>query len=443
MVRRELSAMAQALRQTLMLWASLLLLSGLVFLSLALPPVRGWLWANTGEEAWLAQVKGLTDLLSDQLRPRLDLQPDAMMQYADVNPFGVNVFLEQEVEPAKREQTVQMAADAGYYWLRQEFVWEDIEIHGKGDFEDRRHTPARSAWEKYDQIVALAEQYEMELIVRLSNPPEWTRAQSADAVGSFAPPDDFQDFADFVTATVSRYRGRVRYYQLWNEPNIYPEWGSYPISPEDYVELLRVGAEAARAADPNVVIIAGALAATINLQPNAPAPDNSLSDLVFLQRMYDAGAAPYFDIMAVQGYGLWSGPTDTRMHPRVLNISHNLFIRDLMVQNGDAHTPIWISEMNWNVAPENVEPIYGRVSLEQQARYLPLAYDRVIHDWPWVGMASTWYLKRADDTWLRNGQPEAYFQLLAPDFTPQPVYHAMQEYTATDPAAQAERTTAP
>jgi beta-glucosidase/6-phospho-beta-glucosidase/beta-galactosidase len=82
----------------------------------------------------------------------------------------------------------------------------------------------------------------MELIVRISNPPEWTRA-AGDAPGTFAPPDNLQDFADFVSAVVSRYKGRVRYYQLWNEPNIYPEWGSYPISPEQYTELLKAGAE--------------------------------------------------------------------------------------------------------------------------------------------------------------------------------------------------------
>jgi hypothetical protein len=229
---------------------------------------------------------------------------------------------------------------------------------------------------------------------------------------------------------VSRYKGRITYYQLWNEPNIYPEWGSYAIDPESYVELLKAGAEAARAADPNVVIIAGALASTINLQPDDPPPANSLNDLLFLQRMYDAGAAPYFDIMAMQGYGLYSGPTDDRMHPRVINISRHKFVRDLMVKNGDAHKPIWIAEMNWNAAPEDVEPRYGRVTLEQQARYLPLAYQRVIADWPWIGVANTWYLKRATDLWEQNRQPEAWFRLLAPDFTPQPVYEAMRAFTA-------------
>lgn len=424
--------MRTARKQLFILWLSLLILGGLSFLILQLPPVRGWLWQQTGEEEFLAQVKGLSDLLSDSLRPPLDLAPDATINHVNVNPFGVNTFLEQEVEPAKRELAIQMAAEAGYHWLRQEFPWEDIEIHGKGDFEDRRHEPHRSAWEKYDQLVAAAEAAGVELIVRLSNPPGWTRAQGEgeNNVDTFAPPDNVQDYADYVSAVVSRYKGRIKYYQLWNEPNIYPEWGSYPIDPEGYVELLKAGAEAARAADPNVVLIAGALASTINLQPADPPPGNSLSDLLFLQRMYDAGAAPYFDIMAMQGYGLYSGPTDNRMHPRVINISRHKFVRDLMVKNGDAHKPIWIAEMNWNAAPEDVDPRYGRVTLEQQARYLPMAYQRVIDDWPWIGVANTWYLKRATDLWEQNRQPEAYFRLLAPDFTPQPVYESMRDFTA-------------
>jgi hypothetical protein len=423
--------MHTAFRQVTSLWLSLLILGGLSFLILQLPPARAWLWQQTGEEEFLAQVKGLSDLLGDRLRPSLTLAPDTPIRYADENPFGVNTFLEQEVEPAKREQAIRMAADAGYYWLRQEFPWEDIEIHGKGDFEDRRHEPHRSAWEKYDHLVATAEANGMELIVRLSNPPGWTRTQGEgeNNIDTFAPPDNIQDFADYVSAVVSRYKGRIRYYQLWNEPNIYPEWGSYPIDPEAYVDLLKAGAEAARAADPEVVIIAGALASTINLQPADAPPGNSLNDLLFLQRMYDAGAAPYFDIMAMQGYGLYSGPTDNRMHPRVINISRHKFVRDLMVKNGDAHKPIWIAEMNWNAAPEDVDPRYGRVTLAQQARYLPIAYQRVIDEWPWVGVANTWYLKRATDQWEQYRQPEAYFRLLAPDFSPQPVYESMRAFT--------------
>lgn len=419
-----------AVRQMIILWVSLLLLGGLTFFVGRLPPTRDWMWQQTGEERFAAQLKGLSDLAAGWLRPRLDLQPNQIVQPKDLNRFGINVFLEQEVEPAKRERAIRMAAEAGFHWLRQEFTWEDLEIHGKGDFQDRRHAPYRSAWAKYDQLVDLAEQYDMAIIARLSNPPEWTRTLT-DTVGTYAPPDHVQDFADFVSAVVTRYRGRIQYYQLWNEPNIYPEWGVYPISPEAYTALLKAGATAARAADPNVVIISGALAATIELSPNAPAGQNNFSDLLFLERMYDAGAAPYFDIVALQGYGLWSGPTDRRMHPRVLNIAHHQFIRDLMVNHGDAHKPIWIAEMNWNVAPEGVNPSYGRVTEAQQARYLPLAYARLQQEWPWIGVANTWYLKRATDEWEAARRPEAYFRLLLPDFTPLPVYEAIKSYLQT------------
>ncbi|GAB4563827.1 MAG: hypothetical protein Kow0047_13060 [Anaerolineae bacterium] len=405
--------------------ATVVLLLTAALLATPLPSVD--LFALTGEEELFPQIKALTDLASGLLRPPVDTGDDVPVPMAGLNPFGVNVFLEQEVDPAKRELAVRMAAEAGFHWLRQEFPWEDIEIHGKGDFEDRRHEPYRSAWEKYDHIVALAEQYNMELIVRLSNPPAWTRAEG-DAVGTYAPPDNFEDFGDFVAAVVSRYRGRVRYYQIWNEPNIYPEWGERPVNPEEYTELLKIAYTRAKAIDPDVVIIAGALASTIELGPR------DMNDFVFLQRMYDAGAAPYFDVMAMQGYGLWSGPTDRRMHPRVINFSRPRFIRDIMVRNGDARKPIWISEMNWNAIPEGhpAPPRYGRYTKEQQARYLPLAYERVQREWPWLGVANTWFLKRATDEWERSpDHPEAFFQLLSADFTPQPVYEAMKAYTAT------------
>ncbi|MCS7221362.1 MAG: cellulase family glycosylhydrolase [Anaerolineae bacterium] len=412
----------QPQRVGLWLFVSVLALTG-VTLGL-IQPDR--LFAITGEEEPLPQAKALTDLAGDFLRPRPDTADDIPVAYAGVNPFGVNVFLEQEVEPAKREQAVRMAAEAGFHWLRQEFPWEDIEIHGKGDFEDRRHQPYRSAWEKYDQIVDLAERCGMELIVRLSNPPAWTRAKG-DTAGTFAPPDNYEDFGDFVAAVVSRYRGRIRYYQIWNEPNIYPEWGERPVSPEEYVELLKIAYTRAKAVDSEVVIISGALASTIELGPR------DMNDFIFLQRMYDAGAAPYFDILAMQGYGLWSAPTDRRLHPRVVNFSRPLLMRDLMVKNGDAHKAIWISEMNWNAIPEDhpAPPIYGRYTKEEQARYLVLAYERIQREWPWLGVANVWFLKRATDDWERSpDHPEAFFRLLDADFTPLPAYEAIRNYTS-------------
>jgi hypothetical protein len=179
--------------------------------------------------------------------------------------------------------------------------------------------------------------------------------------------------------------------------------------------------------DPDVIIVCGALAPTIELGPR------DMNDLIFLQRMYDAGAGAYFDVMSVQGYGLWSGPYDRRMRPITINFSRNLFIRDMMVKNGDAHKAIWISEMNWNALPSDhpSPPYYGRVSPEQQARYAVEAYRRAQTEWPWVGVTNFWFFKRASDA--EQDQAWYYFRMMEPDFTPFPVYESLRSYATQSP----------
>jgi hypothetical protein len=253
--------------------------------------------------------------------------------------------------------------------------------------------------------------------------PQWVRT----APGDFAPPANLDDYGDYVAAVAARYKGRVTHYQIWNEPNNYPEWGELPVNPEDFTKLLCAAYRRIKAVDPNAKVLAPALSPTISLEPG-PGPGTGLNDFIFLQRMYDAGAGQCFDIMSAQAYGLFSGPTDRRLRPRIVNFARLMYIRDLMVQNGDARKPIWISEMNWNAVPDEVaDKRFGQVSLETQARFLPLAYERIRHEWPWVGVASTWFFKPATDA--EKDQAKYYFRLVNPDFTPLPVYEAMKAYT--------------
>jgi hypothetical protein len=398
---------------------------------LARDPLRAAMYRVTGEEDLREQIKGTVAWALIQLtRPPLQTAPYVPVAHAGVNPFGVNTFLEQEVEPEKVDRALAMIADAGFRWIRQEFPWEDIEIHGRGDFTDRRNEPPRSAWEKYDRIVDLAERYGLEIIARLDNPPAWSRADG-DARGTLAPPDDLNDFGNFVEAVVTRYKGRIRYYQIWNEPNIYPEWGEQTVDPEGYVALLKVAYTRAKAADPDCVILCAGLAQT--LEPGG----RNMSDLVYLQRMYDAGVRGYFDIMSVMAYGLWTGPTDRRATPDRTNFARPQLIREIMVRNGDADKPIWATEVGWNAVPADFPKpaIYGRVTPEQQARYAVEAYRRAQAEWPWMGVMNYWFFKRATDT--ETGEVFYYFRMVEPDFTPMPVYDAMRQLTAEGPKVYA------
>jgi hypothetical protein len=399
----------------------LIIAAGLI---LARDAIRSALFNVTGEETLLGQARGLIDLASNFTRPMPDTADNVTVDEAGINPFGVNTFLQQEVEPAKRDRQLQMMADAGFKWIRQPFPWYDIEIAGKGDFQDCRHPPCKSAWEKYDNIVELAERHGINVIARLDAPPKW--AQSVP--GDFAPPANFDDYGDYVAAVADRYKGRITHYQIWNEPNNYPEWGELPVNPEDFTRLLCTAYRRIKEVDPNAKVLAPALTPTISLEPG-PGPGTGLNDFIFLQRMYEAGAGQCFDIMSAQAYGLFSGPTDRRMRPRNVNFARPMYIRDLMVQNGDAHTPIWISEMNWNTVPDAIaDKRFGQVSLETQARFLPLAYERIRTEWPWVGVAATWFFKPASDA--EKDLVQYYFRMVEPDFTPLPVYDAMKDYTA-------------
>ncbi|MFN8377968.1 MAG: cellulase family glycosylhydrolase [Anaerolineae bacterium] len=381
-------------------------------------------WSLTGEEEPVAQLRGMVELLGNATRQPPDTAPNVPVQGTNASPFGVNTFLEQEAEPAKREQIVQMIADAGFDWIRQQFVWEDIEIHGRGDFVDRRNDPnGVDAWAKYDQIVDLADQYGLDILARLDNPPEWAQTTP----GNFAPPADVQDFVNYAVAVAERYKGRVTTYQVWNEPNIYPEWGEQAVSPEGYTELLCRTYDALKAVDPNITVLSGALSPTVALT------GRDLSDLVYLQRMYDAGAGNCFDALAAQGYGFFSGPTDRRLRPFTLNFSRPQYLRDTMVANGDAEKSVWITEAAWNPidSPEVPSDVsgrenYGVVTQEQAAAYMPLAYQRAQEEWPWLGVMTYWFFKRPAD--YERGQSWYYFRMAEPDFTPLPIYDSMKAY---------------
>lgn len=406
----------------------IIVFSGLLALDLANQGLAWRLfWSLTGEEAPVAQLRGMVEWLGNATRVQPNTAPTVPVNDVGVNPYGINTFLQQEVEPAKREQQVQMIADAGFGWIRQQFPWEDIEIAGRGDFRDQRHveiTGEISAWDKYDQIVALTEQYGLQIQARLDAPPAWAR--TAPDAGTMGPADELDDYINFVTAVAERYKGRIHVYQIWNEPNIYPEWGERAVNPEAYTEMLCRAYAALKAVDPEIRVMSAALSPTLELS------QRDLNEFIFLQRMYDAGVGECFDIMAAQGYGFFSGPTDQRMRPTTVTFARHLYVRDIMVANGDADKPVWISEAAWNPvdAPEVPEMWnrlqFGEATREQAARYMPLAYQRAQQEWSWVGVINYWFFKRASDA--GQDQPSYYFRMVEPDFTPLPVYDAMKAY---------------
>src|SRR5207302_9701431 len=128
-----------------------------------------------------------------------------------------------------------------------------------------------------------------------------------------------------------------------------------------YARLLRGASERIRAADPSARVVLAAMAPT--LTENADATN----ELVYLQQLYDAGARGSFDILAVQAYGLRGGPDDPRVDRSDVTFSRPVLVRSLMLANGDEATPVWATEMGWNVNPASFAvQQFGRVTATLQ-----------------------------------------------------------------------------
>jgi polysaccharide biosynthesis protein PslG len=344
----------------------------------------------------------------------------------DVNPYGANFFLAREVELWKRERTVDMARSAGLGWAKQQFAWAEIEPLHKGEYVDP--VTGQSSWAKFDQIVDLYRASGLRVIARLDRPPAWARLPGTRPE---TPPVDLADYGDFVYAFVDHFRGRIEYIQVWNEPNIYPEWGEQAVDPEAYTRMLETAYQRAKDADPNVHVLTAPLAITLGEPHPEPGRWRSMPDLDFLEAMYEAGAGEVFDILSANAFGFDLPPED-EPDPNVLNFRRVELQRAIMERYGDTDKAIWFNEYGWNAAPAHFADealIWERVSEEQQAEYTLRGIEFARSEWPWAGVFCIWYFRQTGQQYAPD-EAAYYFRMVDVDFTPRRVYDAVQDATA-------------
>lgn len=342
--------------------------------------------------------------------------PPRQIPLASAEPFGVNASLERYESEGELQRALTMIEDCGFRWVRQRFPWAEIEPR-RGEYH----------WERGDGIVALCKEYDLSLIAVLDTSPPWARSEE-DAGNKLAPPLDLADYARFVEAFVARYRGQIAHYQLWDEPNIHPHWGDRFVDPAGYVELLKAGYWAAKRSNPDALILSAGLA------PNVEEGGRNMSDLLFLQGMYDAGARDFFDVLAVKPYGLWTGPEDRRASPDVTNFSRIVLLREMMIKNGDGGKAVWAVEFGWNSLPPDwggrPSP-WGSDSEARQAQRTVDAIERARDGWPWLGVMCLQHFQPAAPA----DDPIWGFAMVGEDFSPSPIYGAMQRLATAPPTA--------
>lgn len=292
---------------------------------------------------------------------------------------------------------------ANFSHVKQIFAWEDIQ-------------PGEEIWNfsRADEVLGLAESFEIEMVVRLSDAPDWAHPDipgEKDVDYVDAPPTDPADFGTFCGRVAARYPGRIAAYQIWNEPNLEREWGNQPPDPVAYVELLAACSNAIRAADPEAVIISAGLSPT-GTWTEAATPDD-----MYLEAMYDADFSQYVDVVGVHAPGFSDvayGPDDAERDGkgRWATFRRVEDMRKIMVANGDAAKQMAILEMGWTVTPPGMHPDYEWFATDDkgQADNLEAAYKWAAENWrPWMGLMTTIYI--ADPSWTQEDE-EYWFSVV-------------------------------
>ena len=321
----------------------------------------------------------------------------------------VHTRLTDEVEPWKIQRTLQMVREMGATSIVEYFPWAYLEPE-RGRFD----------WAHSDRVFEHAQAQGLRVIARVGLVPEWARPEVPDGdpvpVDTALESEKIPNFANFVKAFATRYRDKLEVIVIWNEPNLALEWGFNPVDPQAYTELVRQSYRAVKAVAPELLVLGGALAPT--LEP--PGSPHGMNTLEYLEQMYAAGFSHVSDGLAMHSYGLGAAP-DADPDSNHLNFRYLELQRAIMETYGDSDKPVYVTESGWNDSPRWA----FAVSPAERIQYTLDSFRWAEAHWPWVKNVCTWAFRYPSPTY-------GYFDnytFVAADFEPKPIYYAVQEWT--------------
>lgn len=233
--------------------------------------------------------------------------------------IGVNVN-NLSFKALENPNLVAALQQSGAAWIRISLFWGW-----------RERQPGVIDWSDIDTALTNLEQAHITPLITLAGPvPCWAIPGSSNcSIAKDAVPPSEQ-WAAFVSAAVNRYKSRVHYWEVWNEPDLVQ---SLPVS-DDANRLIQYrdrvfipGVQAIRTADPTAKIVGPALAA---IPSGNSEPGTQLQQALAL--VLNVPASATVDIVSVHSYYPyhWSDKMQS--------------IRAALSSLGLSSKPIWITE---------------------------------------------------------------------------------------------------
>ncbi|MCW7539974.1 hypothetical protein OOT46_19235 [Aquabacterium sp. A7-Y] len=128
-----------------------------------------------------------------------------------------------------------------------------------------------------------------QILYTMGQTPQWASSNPS-SNGMYGPganmhPANMNDWRDYVRTIARRYAGKIKFYELWNEPDFS---GTYQGSMEKMVEMARIASEEIKAADPTAKLVSPGVGV-----------DQGYS---FMDRFFQLGGGQYVDYVGWHFY---------------------------------------------------------------------------------------------------------------------------------------------
>jgi polysaccharide biosynthesis protein PslG len=194
----------------------------------------------------------------------------------------------------------------------------------------------RYNWALLDRSVANAEKHGMKnILLVLGSTPTWNAKEIVPGdypvPGAASPPKSLAAWDAFVKAVVSRYKGRINAYQVWNEASLAMFWSG---SPEKMAELTKRAYDIIKAEDPKATVVAASTTVRLEGAFNRFFPR-------YLAALKDLGWP--VDVLAAHMYPASKGTTDERA-------AFITQVTGAITAAGAPDLPVWDTELNYGLA---------------------------------------------------------------------------------------------
>lgn len=200
-------------------------------------------------------------------------------------------------------------------FMRISFGWDAIES------EEGKYN-----WLFWDEFVRMAvDDYGITLLPYICYTPQWISEGSNDTMYFWNyPPKDYKPWRDFVRSLVTRFKDRIKTWELWNEPDIWIYWQG---NRKQFVDFMKTASDAVREADPTSKVVFPGIA----------------YDPEFVKDLFkNWGMSKYFDIINMHNYyETW------HRHPieEITNYVNEVY--DVVWRYGD-NQPLWMAEVGYS-----------------------------------------------------------------------------------------------